>query len=64
MAANAHGFACNWLTDWISYDREALKLLDVGEDERLAGFLHIGTSDTVPADRPRPDIDAITTWIE
>ena len=64
MVANAHGFACNWLTDWMSYDREAMQLLDIGEDERLAGFVHIGTSDTVPADRQRPDIDAITTWIE
>ncbi len=64
MAANAHGFACNWLTDWMSYDREAMQLLEIAEDEQLAGFVHIGTSETVPADRPRPDIDAITTWIE
>ena len=64
MAANAHGFACNWLTDWMRYDREAMELLGVGEDERLAGFVHRGTSDTAPSDRPRPDIDAITEWIE
>ncbi|MCR9134697.1 MAG: nitroreductase [Alphaproteobacteria bacterium] len=64
MAANAHGFAANWLTEWMAYDREALALLEIGEDERLAGFVHIGRSDLVPADRPRPDIEDITTWLD
>lgn len=63
MAANAHGFGANWLTEWMAYDNEAMALLEVGEDERLAGFVHIGTSDLKPADRPRPDVDDITTWI-
>lgn len=63
MAANAYGFAANWLTEWMGFDEEALALLGVAEDEQLAGFMHIGTSDLVPADRPRPDIDAITTWL-
>lgn len=63
MAANAYGFAANWLTEWIGFDEEALALLGVAKNEQLAGFVHIGTSDLVPADRPRPDIDAITTWL-
>lgn len=63
MAANAHGFAANWLTEWMSYDREALALLNIEDGEQLAGFVHIGTSDIVPADRPRPDVDEITTWL-
>ncbi len=63
MTANAYGFAANWLTEWMSYDREALDLLNLKDGERLAGFVHIGTADFVPADRPRPDLDEITTWI-
>lgn len=64
MAANAHGYGCNWLSEWMAYDREAKQVIGVDEDERIAGFLHIGTSTAVPADRPRPDIDEITTWLE
>jgi hypothetical protein len=29
----------------------------------VAGFVHIGTETRVPPERPRPDMDAITTWI-
>lgn len=58
-AAAAHGFRANWLTEWFAYDRTALAALGVAEDENVAGFLHIGTSDLAPADRDRPDIDAL-----
>jgi nitroreductase len=64
MAANAYGFSANWLTEWMSYDREALDLLGVGEAERVAGFVHLGTSTMIPADRPRPELDEITHWVE
>jgi len=60
-AAAAHGFRANWLTEWFAYDRTALAALGVGEDEKVAGFIHIGTSDLRPADRDRPDLDAITS---
>jgi hypothetical protein len=29
----------------------------------VAGFIHIGTETRVPPERPRPDMDAITTWV-
>lgn len=63
-AALAAGWGANWLSGWPSHDRgflrDALKLED---HERLAGFIHIGTETSAPPDRPRPDLDAITTWI-
>ena len=31
--------------------------------EKVAGFIHIGTETSAPPERPRPDLDAITTWI-
>jgi hypothetical protein len=31
--------------------------------ETIAGFIHIGTEKMAPPERPRPDLDAITTWI-
>lgn len=61
-AANALGYSASWITDWYSYDREALALYGVGEDERVAGFIHIGTLAEPPLERPRPDVAAKTVW--
>ena len=61
-AANALGYAASWITDWYSYDPEALALLGVGAGERVAGFIHIGTLAEPPLERPRPDVAALTTW--
>ncbi|MEM9106623.1 MAG: nitroreductase [Pseudomonadota bacterium] len=64
MAANALGFGANWLTEWYSYDEEAMQLLDVQPGERVAGILHVGTPTIPPTDRPRPDVDSLLTWVE
>ncbi len=61
-AANALGFSASWITDWYSYDPEALGLLGVGAGEQVAGFVHIGTLAEPPLERPRPDLSALTTW--
>ena len=60
-AANALGYAASWITDWYSYDPQALDVLDVGGGERVAGFVHIGTLAEAPLERPRPDLaDKVT----
>ena len=61
IAAQAMGFGASWLTNWFSYDRTVLSALGVAEDERVAGFMHIGTPTSVPADRERPDLAAIVS---
>jgi nitroreductase len=61
LAANAMGFAANWLTNWFSYDPAVLKALGVAPEERMAGFVHIGRSEARPADRERPDVARLTT---
>ncbi len=55
-AANALGFTTNWITDWYAYDPDALVMFGVGEDEKIAGFIHIGTAAEPPLERPRPDM--------
>lgn len=63
-ASLAAGWGANWLSGWTAYDRPFLtKGLDLAADEFVAGFIHIGTETSTPPDRPRPDIDAITTWV-
>ncbi|MFB9950797.1 nitroreductase [Rhizobium puerariae] len=62
LAANAHGYVANWRTEWVAYDGEALQLLGVKPDEKVAGFVHIGSSDFPTPDRPRPELAQIVTY--
>jgi nitroreductase len=61
LAAHALGYAANWITEWYAYDRRALEALGVGENEKIAGFIHIGTPVSRPEDRPRPPLGEIAT---
>lgn len=64
-AALASGWGANWLTGWASYDREFMERgLGLEPHESIAGFIHMGTETSAPPDRPRPDIDAITEWLD
>lgn len=63
-AALASGWGANWLSGWASHDRGfCSEALDLYDNERIAGFLHIGTEKATPPERPRPDLEAITTWL-
>ncbi|WP_306153842.1 nitroreductase [Roseovarius sp. MMSF_3281] len=63
-AALASGWGANWLSGWASHDRGFLETgLGLDTHERVAGFIHIGTETSQPPERPRPDLDAITTWV-
>lgn len=55
QAAQGHGFGAQWLTGWPAYDPAILRLLGIAADEKIAGFIHIGTSRTSLRDRERPD---------
>ncbi len=64
-AALAAGWGANWLTNWMAFDREFVEPgLGLSRDENIAGFIHIGTETITPPERPRPDIAAITTWMD
>lgn len=59
-AADALGYAACWITDWYSYDAEALEILGVKPTEKVAGFIHIGATAEPPLERVRPDLSALT----
>ena len=61
MAAQAEGFGAQWLTGWPAYDEAILRLLGLGADERIAGFIHIGTPKLDVPERERPDPRALLT---
>ena len=63
-AALASGWDACWLTGWHVHDAAfAREGLGLAAGERVAGLIHIGTAASVPPDRPRPDVGAITTWV-
>jgi nitroreductase len=61
LAANALGYAGSWLTEWYAYDRRVLEAFGVAANERIVGFIHIGTPTTAPEDRPRPALETVVT---
>lgn len=63
IAANAHGYAANWLTEWFAFDEKAHPLLGIRPGEKVAGFIHIGSTTFPNTERPRPELTDTVTWI-
>jgi len=62
-AALATGWGANWLSSWASHDRDFVhEGLGLEPHENIAGFIHIGTETRDPPERPRPNLDEITSW--
>lgn len=59
QAAQAFGYGACWLTGWAAYDDGIRKVLGIGEDEAVAGFIHIGTIRNNAPERDRPDPAAL-----
>lgn len=63
QAAQALGFGAQWLTGWAAYDPGIRALLGIGDDEVVAGFIHIGTAQADAPERERPDpAMLLTDW--
>ena len=57
------GFAAQWLAEWIAYDPKVASLLGLAEQEKIAGFIYIGTAMEAPKERTRPELqDVLTRW--
>jgi nitroreductase len=61
VAAQAMGYGANWITDWYAYDADAGALLGLGDSERVAGYVHLGTSAEAPLERVRPDMAVVAS---
>ena len=59
-ASHALGFAAGWLTGWPAYNEDVRKAFAHGE-ERLAGFIFIGTPGRPQEERPRPEYEKIVS---
>ncbi|MGN6549174.1 MAG: nitroreductase family protein [Pararhizobium sp.] len=63
IAASALGFSAAWITEWIAYDAEAKAILGVKADEKIAGFVNIGTPQQPPFERARPELAEVVSWV-
>jgi nitroreductase len=61
LAANALGYGTSWITEWISFSPRVREALGLGEIEKIAGFIYIGTQTERQTDRDRPALDKIVT---
>jgi nitroreductase len=63
LAANALGYGTSWLTEWYSFSSTVTKALGLAANERVAGFVYIGTDSAPQDDRDRPALaDIVTRW--
>ncbi|MGE0407969.1 MAG: nitroreductase [Amphiplicatus sp.] len=62
LAASAHGFAAQWVTEWLAYDRDLLDGFGLKPDEKIAGFVYLGTAREPPRERQRPDLAALVSY--
>jgi nitroreductase len=60
-AALAAGYGANWITDWYAYDADANAILGLAGDEKVAGFMLIGTARNAPLERERPDLQPLVS---
>lgn len=64
-ACLASGWGANWLSGWASHDPGFTgPHLGLEPHESVAGLIHIGTETATPPERPRPDVAALTKWVE
>lgn len=55
VSAHALGYAGCWLTEWPTYDARARAALGLAEQERIAGFIYLGTAREPAIERVRAD---------
>jgi nitroreductase len=60
-AALAMGYGAAWITEWYAYDPEATAILGLTGEEKVAGFVLIGTPREPPLERERPQVEALVS---
>jgi diguanylate cyclase (GGDEF)-like protein len=61
LAANALGFGTAWITEWYAYSPGVRAGLRLADNQRVAGFIYIGTARERQPDRDRPSLGKIAT---
>jgi nitroreductase len=59
IAATALGYGAQWVTEWCAYDEAVVAALGLSGEERVAGFLYLGTSGEPLRERERPEVASL-----
>lgn len=62
--AHAMGYGGQWLTGWYAYDPQATALLDLGENDKIAGVILLGTIAEQAPERERASVGAVVRWLD
>jgi nitroreductase len=62
LAAQAQGFGAQWLTEWFAYDSRIQSVMGLKSQEKIAGFLYLGTALQPARERVRPDLSALIQY--
>lgn len=63
-ATHALGYVANWLTGWGSFSPTVASELGLAANEKIAGFIFLGSQNTDKelSERPRPALSDVVTW--
>lgn len=61
LAATALGYGAQWITEWCAYSPGVRQALRLADNERVAGFIYVGTPTEKPEERERPKLEEIVT---
>lgn len=62
-AAHALGYGAKWLTEWPAYYDEVKTALGGSANDKIAGFIYLGTKKAQPEERERPKLgDVVSEW--
>ncbi len=56
-AAIIQGYGACWMTGFLCESPAILEYLEIGEAEKISGFVHMGTPSSMPPERPRPKLE-------
>lgn len=62
LAAQAHGFGAQWLTEWYAYDTSVKAALGAQDGEHVSGYVYIGTPTAQALPRTRPSVENVTEF--
>lgn len=63
LSATAYGVGAYLSTGGITFYEEAKPFFNLGADDKLLGFFHIGNTNVAPRETKRKAVDSVTTWV-
>lgn len=63
LTATAHGIGCYWGSGGITYFEEAKAFFDLGDKDKLLGFLYVGVPGVILPPGKRRPVSEKTRWI-